>query len=124
MKDTLNEDSDYNELETMKSLFQHEIFRRDSVIDNLQILIGNFQQSLLFKNRDIVECSKKNKSLLELNKNMHEEISSLKNREKYLNKFIDRYATGSRTQDLDEFITEEKYNDYMNKKDNKDVRPK
>jgi hypothetical protein len=77
--------------------------------------MGTLQSTIMYKNGDIVQASKKNKALLEENKKLDDEVKFFKEREKYLNDFIFRH-TKLKIEDLDEFMTEEKYNSYLKKK--------
>ena len=101
--------------EQLASKFQHEIYRRDMIIDNLNILIATLQTTILVKNKDILEAYQKNKSLLHENGKYDEMVKFHKERETYLSDFIFK-NTGLKIEDLDEFMTEEKYNSYLAKK--------
>lgn len=101
--------------ERMTSQFQHEIYRRDTTIDNLNALIAVQASTLMIKNKDILEAYQKNKAILEENRKYDEMIKFHKERETYLSDFIFKH-TGLKIEDLDEFMTEEKYNNYLLKK--------
>lgn len=108
--------------EAFFSEFEVEVNRRDNIIDNYNVFIGSLRTAIMYKNRDIVEAAQKNKFLLQENKKLDDEVKFHKEREKYLASFIKK-ITGLKLEDLDEFITEEKYNNYLRKKklrENKD----
>jgi len=104
--------------ERMSSQFQHELFRRDTTIDNLNILIATLQTTIMVKNKDVYEAYQKNKALLLENAKYDEMVKFHKERETYLSDFIFK-NTGLKLEDLDEFMTEEKYNNYLEKKKKK-----
>lgn len=110
-----DDEDDSRQFNSMFAEFQTEVNRRDAIIDNYNIFIQTMQASIMYKNRDIVLASQKNKALLEENKKLDEEVNFHKEREKYLNDFIFRH-TKMKLEDLDEFMTEEKYNTYLRKK--------
>jgi len=95
--------------------FQTEVNRRDAIIDNYNVFIGTLQTAIMYKNRDILSAAQKNKSILEENRKLNDEVIFHKEREKYLSSFIKK-KTGLDLEDLDEFMTEEKYNSYLRKK--------